>query len=67
MSYTPFKQMEAKLASKPGVTNPAALSAYLAKKKYGAKAVQTAAKNGTSLRKKKRKSKAIAAFIKAPK
>lgn len=50
MSYTPFKQMEAKLAHRPGVTNPGALAAFIARKKYGKKAVQHAAKTGTSLR-----------------
>lgn len=57
MSYTPFKQMEAKLANRPGVTNPAALSAFIAKKKYGKEAVQHAAATGTSLRGHKKKGK----------
>jgi hypothetical protein len=28
--------LESKLASRPGVTNPAALAAYIGRKKYGA-------------------------------
>lgn len=50
MSYTPFKQMEAKLAQRPGVTDPAGLAASIAAKKYGRDAVQKAAAHGTSLR-----------------
>jgi hypothetical protein len=50
MSYLPFKKMEAKLAHKPGVTDPGALAAAIANRKYGKRAVQTAAKSGTSLR-----------------
>jgi hypothetical protein len=50
MSYTPFKKMEAKLASRPGVTDPAALAATIARRKYGAKAVAHASATGTSLK-----------------
>lgn len=50
MSYTSFKAMEHKLAGRPGVTNPAGLAATIARNKYGAKAVEHAAKTGTSLR-----------------
>ena len=50
ISYTPFKTMEKKLAGKPGVTDPAALSAFIARRKYGNKALETAAKSGHSLR-----------------
>ncbi len=32
-----FKALEAKLAHRPGVTNPAALAAYIGRKKYGSK------------------------------
>jgi hypothetical protein len=31
-----FRQLESKLASRPGVTNPAALAAYIGRKKYEA-------------------------------
>ena len=57
MSYTPFKEMEAKLAARPGVTDPAALAASIARKKYGNKAVQHAAATGHSLRHAKPKPK----------
>jgi hypothetical protein len=50
VSYTPFKKMEAKLAHRPGVTNPAGLAAAIARSKYGNKAVQQAAASGSSLR-----------------
>ena len=50
MSYTPFKQMEAKLAHRPGVSDPAGLAAFIARRKYGNKAVQHAAASGKSLR-----------------
>jgi hypothetical protein len=32
-----FAALESQLASRPGVTNPAALAAYIGRKKYGAK------------------------------
>lgn len=48
--YEPFKQMTADLADKPGVTNPAGLSAFIAAKKYGRPALQQAAATGHSLR-----------------
>lgn len=50
MSYTPFKKMTKKLAARPGVYDPAGLSAYLARKKYGKQAVQRAAAHGSSLK-----------------
>lgn len=50
MSYTPFKQMEAKLAARPGVTNPGALAAFIARKKYGNKALEQHAKSHTPMR-----------------
>ena len=69
ISYTPFKQMEAKLADKPGVTNPGGLAAFLARRKYGNAKLETAAKTGHSLRnakpiKKGKHHKQIAAFVK---
>jgi hypothetical protein len=67
MSYTPFKQMEAKLAKKPGVTDPAALSAFIARKKYGNAQLEAAAKGHHSLRHAKKKGKhhaQIAKFVK---
>jgi hypothetical protein len=58
MSYLGFNKLKSQLASKPGVTNPAAL-AHPSAKKYGAQAMSKAASTGTSLkgakvRKKKR-------------
>ena len=69
MSYTPFKQMESKLASRPGVTNPGALAAYIARRKYGNKALEQHAKSHTSMRNTKPLKKGkhhgqIAAFVK---
>jgi len=32
-----FAALKSKLASRPGVTNPGALAAYIGRKKYGAK------------------------------
>lgn len=68
MSYTPFKTMEKKLAGKPGVTDPAGLAAFIARRAYGNKALETAAKNHTSLRGHKKLHKGkhhkqIAAFV----
>ena len=41
-----FAALKAKLASRPGVTNPGALAAYIGRKKYGAsKMASMAAKN----------------------
>ena len=68
MAYHTFKQMESILSKKPGVTNPAGLSAYIARRTYGNKALETAAKNHTSLRGHKKLHKGkhhkqIAAFV----
>lgn len=49
MSHVPFKTMEKKLAKK-GAANPAGLAAYIARKKYGGKALAEHAKSGTSMR-----------------
>jgi hypothetical protein len=59
VSYLGFNKLKSQLASKPGVTNPAALAASIGAKKYGAQAMSKAASTGTSLkgakvRKKKR-------------
>ena len=50
MSYVPFKTMEKKLAGKPGVTNPAGLAAFIARRKYGNAQLEEAAKGHHSLR-----------------
>lgn len=49
MSHMPFKKLSAMLGKQKGVTNPEALAAALARKKYGDKAVQEHAANGTSM------------------
>src|SRR5690242_6620175 len=69
MSYTPFKTMEAKLAKRPGVTNPAALTAYIARRKFGNAQLEQHAKAHTSMRNAKPLKKGkhhgqIAAFVK---
>lgn len=50
MAYLGFKALEGKLAGRPGVTNPAALSAVIGANKYGKGAMQKAAASGQSLR-----------------
>lgn len=50
MSYQSFQSMESKMAGRPGVTNPAGLAAYIARRKYGNKALEQHAKSGTSMR-----------------
>lgn len=67
MSYTPFNEMKAKLAGRPGVTNPGALAAYIGRKKYGKAQFDHAAATGHSLRHAKPKGKhhaQIAKFVK---
>lgn len=39
MAESKFKRLEGKLARRPGVTDPAALAAYIGDKKFGAKAM----------------------------
>jgi hypothetical protein len=68
MSYTPFAQMKAELAKKPGVTNPGGLAAYIGRRKFGAAKFDKAAATGHSLRnakplKKGKHHKQIAAFV----
>lgn len=41
-----FKALKAKLASKPGITNPGALAASIGRKKYGAQKFQKLATAG---------------------
>ena len=43
-----FDKLASKLASRPGVTNPNALAAYIGQKKYGAKTMGKAAARGVS-------------------
>jgi hypothetical protein len=65
MSYTSFKKMKAELAGKPGVNDPAAVSASIARKKYGKEAVQHAAETGTSLKgKPTKRRRMIQGFVK---
>lgn len=51
MAYEGFSKLEGKLASRPGVTNPGALAAYIGRQKYGAKKFNAAAASHKSLRK----------------
>lgn len=37
MAESKFKRLEGKLSKRPGVTDPAALAAYIGDRKYGAK------------------------------
>lgn len=41
-----FDKLANKLASRPGVSNPRALAAYIGQKKYGASAMHKAAAKG---------------------
>jgi len=41
-----FKALKSKLASRPGVTNPGALAAFIGRKKYGKAKFQKLAANG---------------------
>lgn len=50
MAYLGFDKLKNELADKPGVKNPAALATYIGEKKYGKKAFQKGAQNGTSLK-----------------
>lgn len=43
-----FNQLASKLASRPGVTNPRALAAYIGEKKYGKSTMGKAAAKGVS-------------------
>lgn len=43
-----FDQLANKLASRPGVTNPRALAAYIGRKKYGAGTMAKASARGVS-------------------
>jgi hypothetical protein len=50
MSYVGFDKLKNKLAHEKGVTNPAALAASIARKKYGAKKVGLYAAAGKKMR-----------------
>lgn len=41
-----FDKLAAKLASRPGVSNPRALAAYIGRRKYGARTMAKAAARG---------------------
>lgn len=43
-----FDKLKAKLAQRPGVTNPGALAAYIGDQKYGSKTMGKAAAKGVS-------------------
>jgi hypothetical protein len=44
--YIGFDELKGELASRPGVTDPAALASYIGRKKYGAKRFNRAARGG---------------------
>jgi len=46
-----FKALKAKLAKRKGVTDPAALAAYIGRKRYGAKAMAKMAAAGRKRKK----------------
>jgi len=48
--YVGFNKLKSQLGSRPGVTNPGGLAAFIADKEYGKKKVQTAAAKGESMR-----------------
>ncbi len=48
--YVGFNKLKSQLASRPGVTNPGALAAYIGRKKYGAKKFDSAASKGEKMR-----------------
>jgi len=50
MAYTGFAALKAKLASRPGVTDPGGLAYTIGKKKFGKKKMAQAAASGTSLK-----------------
>jgi len=50
MSYISFKRLRAKLAKKPGITNPDALTASIMRKKYKKKDILKHQQSGTSMR-----------------
>jgi hypothetical protein len=49
-SYVGFDKLKGELAKRPGVKNPAALSAYLGRRKYGAKRFDRYAAKGKKMR-----------------
>jgi hypothetical protein len=53
MAYVGFDKLKGQLAERPGVSNPGALAAYIARKKYGKKPVEKYAAAGRSMRKAK--------------
>ncbi len=50
MAYVGFDKLKGKLAHQKGVTNPGALAASIGRKKYGAKAFQSHASEGESMK-----------------
>lgn len=50
MPYEGFKKVEASIAAKGGVRNPAAVAASIGRKKYGAKAFNKVAHEGHSMK-----------------
>lgn len=58
MAMSPFDQLAAKLAGRPGVTDPRALAAAIGRKKYGVATMQKAAARGVSAKSVARKKRA---------
>lgn len=50
MPYEGFKKVEASIAKNPKIHNPGAVAAAIGRKKYGKKAFQQHAAEGTSMR-----------------
>jgi hypothetical protein len=49
MAHIGFDKLKGELASRPGVTNPGGLAAFIGAKKYGAGKMQAASKAGKPL------------------
>lgn len=50
MGVSAFDQLQAKLAARPGVTNPGALAAFIGNKKYGSPTMHRAAAQHESVK-----------------
>lgn len=50
MAYEGFQKVEASVAKEPGVRDPGAVAAAIGRKKYGKKAFQKHAAEGTSMK-----------------
>ena len=48
MAESNFDRLKTKLASRPGVTNPGALAAFIGRKRYGSSVMEKASARGVS-------------------